>query len=365
MTSFLFSFLYLFSSYLLFQDSIYQCRPAPELTALFQSREGWIGGDGAYSVSLSPTRTLWFFSDTWVGKIKDGKRTDATIVNNSVGLQEAVDGHSKMTFVVRRDKQEKPQALIVPADGRGWYWLQAGVFCNQKLYLFLAQIEKTEGTGVLSFKQVGQWLGTVENPFDSPEQWHIQQKSLPSVSFSKERQLSFGAATLVHEGMVYVYGVEESRRPGQPQRSLVVARVKAQEIDRLTSWQFHTEKGWRSEPQGLLKLADNMATELSVHYQPDDKRFYLVYTENGLSPRILLRTAPAPEGPWSKSSVLYTCPEMKRDKNLFCYAAKAHPHLANKNELVITYLVNSLDFWQVARDVTLYWPKCVRVTWNP
>ena len=54
--------------------------PAPELDALFQRADGWIGADGAYSVALSPQRTLWLFSDTWVGKVRDGRRTDATIV---------------------------------------------------------------------------------------------------------------------------------------------------------------------------------------------------------------------------------------------------------------------------------------------
>ena len=34
----------------------------------FQQSDGWIGGDGAYSVAVTPERTLWLFSDTWVGK---------------------------------------------------------------------------------------------------------------------------------------------------------------------------------------------------------------------------------------------------------------------------------------------------------
>src|SRR5262245_3621937 len=58
--------------------------PAPDLDAMFQQTDGWIGGDGGSSVAWSPQKTLWLFSDTWVGKIREGKRTDATIVNNSV-----------------------------------------------------------------------------------------------------------------------------------------------------------------------------------------------------------------------------------------------------------------------------------------
>jgi hypothetical protein len=365
MPLFVFPFFCLFACCIFLQDQSFRAQPAQELNSLFRSTEGWIGADGAYSVPLSPTRSLWLFSDTWIGRIKDGKRTDATIVNNSIGLQDLIAGQSKITFVVRRDDQQKPQAFITPADGRGWYWLQAGILCGKKLYLFLAQIEKTEGSSVFSFKQVGQWLGIVDNPFDSPKQWHVQQKLLPFVSFTKERQLSFGAAALLHEGMVYLYGFEELRNAGQPDRSLVLARVKPEEIENFSSWQFYGEHGWSKVIGRLQPLADKMAPELSVHYRSKDKQFCLVYTENGLSPRILLRTAAAPAGPWSVAQILYVCPEMQQDKNLFCYAAKAHPHLAEKNEIIVTYVVNSFDFRQVARDATLYWPKFVRVTWNP
>src|SRR5262245_32820098 len=88
--------------------------PAPELDALFDRADGWIGADGAYSVALSPKRTLWLFSDTWVGKVRDGRRTDATIVNNTVGVQEGPGG--RVTYSIARGPGGKPAALIVPAD---------------------------------------------------------------------------------------------------------------------------------------------------------------------------------------------------------------------------------------------------------
>src|SRR6516164_4041162 len=50
----------------------------PEMDKLFRQTDGWIGADGAHSFSVTPQRTIWLFSDTWVGKIRDGKRADAT-----------------------------------------------------------------------------------------------------------------------------------------------------------------------------------------------------------------------------------------------------------------------------------------------
>jgi hypothetical protein len=60
----------------------------PDLDSLFERADGWIGADGEHSVTLSPKKALWLFSDTWVGKVRDGRRTNATIVNNTVGVQE-------------------------------------------------------------------------------------------------------------------------------------------------------------------------------------------------------------------------------------------------------------------------------------
>ena len=39
--------------------------------------------------------------------------------------------------------------------------------------------------------------------------------------------------------------------------------------------------------------------------------------------------------------------------------------LSSGQDLVVSYVVNSFDFWQVAREAKLYWPRFVRVTLAP
>src|SRR5262249_2242025 len=140
--------------------------PAPDLDALFQRADGWIGADGAYSVALSPGRTLWLSGDPWGGKVRDGRGTDGTIVNNTVGVQEGAGG--RLTYSVARGPGGKPAALIVPADGRGWFWLQAGVADRGRLSLFLNQVEKTDDKSVFGFRSIGLWLGTGANADPPP-----------------------------------------------------------------------------------------------------------------------------------------------------------------------------------------------------
>jgi hypothetical protein len=339
----------------------FTAEPDEEMNALFQRREGWIGADGNYSVPLGQRKTLWLFSDTWVGKVNSGKRVGATIVNNSTAVQEGVGKEAKVRFFVRRDAEGKPAALITPADGHGWFWPQAGARADGRLYLFLAQIEKTGEPGVFGFRQVGQWLGVVENPDDEPTAARIEQTKLPCSMFTAERNVCFGAATLRVGDDLYVYGVDEDRQKGTLKRQLIVARVPADKVDDFASWRFFADGQWTDDSRRAIPLADGMATEFSVSYLPRLRRYVLVYTENGLSANILARASEKPEGPWSEAVKLYTCPESGWDKNIFCYAAKAHPELCEDDELLITYAANSFDFGQVVRDSRLYWPKFVRV----
>jgi hypothetical protein len=335
--------------------------PAADLDALFQQTDGWIGGDGAYSVALSPKRTLWLFSDTWVGKIRHGRRTDATIVNNTVGVQEGSGKHVTFSIACRPDG--KPAALIVPADGRGWFWLQAGVADRNRLLVFLNQVEKSDDKSVFGFRSVGFWLGTVANAHMPPESWRVQQVKMPNALFSKDRTLTWGAAVLRLGDDLYVYGIDERRGRGPLNRHMVVARVPAASVGTFTVWRYFRDGVWSEDFRNAAPLAGDIATEYSV--TPFGKGYLALYTDRGLSPRIMGRTADCPWGPWSTPVVLYECPEMSRDKKLFCYGAKAHPALSKGQDLVVSYVVNSVDFWQVAREAKLYWPRFVRVRLLP
>jgi hypothetical protein len=334
---------------------------AADLDALFDRADGWIGGDGAYSVALPRGKTLWLFSDTWVGKVRDGRRSDATIVNNTVGVQEGVG--KRVTYSIARGRDGKPAALIVPRDGRGWFWLQAGVTDRNRLFLFLNQVEKTDDKSVFGFCSIGLWLGTVADADKPPERWRVAQVKMPNTLFSRGHVLTWGAAVLRVGRDLYVYGTDEWRGKGPLNRQMVVARVPAASVGTFAAWRYFRDGAWGEDSRKVTPLVGDIASDYSV--TRFGKRYLAVYTARGLSPRIMGRTADHPWGPWSAPAVLYECPEMRRDKKLFCYGAKAHPALSSGQDLVVSYVVNSFDFWQVAREAWLYWPRFVRVRLGP
>jgi hypothetical protein len=334
--------------------------PLDEMNALFTRTEGWIGADGAYSVPLKPDRILWLFSDTWVGRVQDGKRVDATIVNNSAAIQEGLGAKAAIRFAIRRGADGKAEALIAPADGNGWFWLQAGLVIDEHMIVFLPQIEKAGDPGAFGFRQVGQCVGRVANPNDDPTSWRIEQHKLPHTIFSPERLLSFGTALIEKDGYLYIYGTDEDRKTAGINRYLIVARVPSAQVLDFTAWEFYHDGAWQPDFRKSSRLVPGMASECSVTYLPDRQRYVLIYTEGGLSERILARSSPQPWGPWSEPVTVYQCPEVGWDRRIFCYGAKAHGSLSFGDDLVVSYFANSYDFWHVAADARLYWPKFIR-----
>lgn len=330
------------------------------MDALFQQANGWIGGDGVYSVALTPERTLWLFSDTWIGEVRDGHRTNATMVNNTLALQDVRGAPAKPEFIVRRDADGKAVAFVAPDDKHGWFWLQAGACVDGRLFLFLAQIESTGAGGAFGFRQMGQSLGIVTNPLAPPLEWGIEQHKLPCVEFGSGRRMNFGGATLVDSGYVYVYGTDEHIRAGKLERYLTVARVPTNRVADFSAWRFYAGGKWSADYREATGLVDRTATEFSVSFLPKLKKYVLVYTERGLSPKIQARTSRTPWGEWSAPVTIYRCAEMS-DKGVFCYAAKAHPSLGADDELVVSYVANAYDFGRVMADASLYWPRFVRV----
>lgn len=347
------------------QTPDYSADPLPEYDALFCKTTGWTGADGAYTAALTDNVTLWLYSDTWIGDVIDGKHKDATMINNTIALQQGKDpATASVKFFWQTTKDGKPAAFIRPADGKGWFWLCDGIAADEKLYLFLMQIVKTDEKSVFGFEQVGTWLGRVQNPNEAPSRWQIEQYKIPFGRYSKNGNMFFGSAVMRHGDFIYIYGADENWGKGMSGRSMIIARVPYNKVADFNQWRFFKNGKWQTDTTDISRLFNGIATEYSVCYQPGIKRYVAVYTENGMSKNIMMRLAPTPAGPWGSARRVFECPEADRHKTYFCYAAKAHPEISEQNELIITYVCNSTDFWQMATDAGIYRPRFVKIKFD-
>lgn len=333
--------------------------PVPELDALFQRTNGWIGADGNYSVPVTDERTLWFFSDTWLGAVAHGHRTNAMLINNSLGVQTGRGTAARAEFFWKTNEQLRPAAFFTPSDGHGWFWPVGGAMTSGRLSFLLWQMEKAPGPAAFGFRHAAVWLGEVENPLDPPPHWHVTQKKLPFTELSKERHFILGSAVLAQAGFLYVFGTEEHPGARNFGRRMVLARAPMSAVGELTHWRFFSDGEWVSDFHRATALAEGMASEYSV--TPLAAGGFVAVTHDVfLSPRIVARTAPHPWGPWSQKVGVFECPEAGWKKGIFCYSGKAHPELATGDELVLTYAANAGSLHDVIHDARLYWPRFIR-----
>jgi hypothetical protein len=349
-------------------------QPAPDVTVealpqydvLFANENGWTGADGAYSVALNQDTIAWFFGDTWIGQIKNGRHENAILVNNSVAIQHGRrPAEARMDFYFGRADDGSPAALIRPADGRGWFWVFDGAMTAEGLYFFLVQVERTAGEDLFDFKVIGNWLGHVENPADVPTAWRIRQSRIPWSEFSAAAGILWGSAVLRIDNFLYIYGTTEEFGSAVRQKHMILARVPVSRLADYSRWRFYGNGRWLSDFRQASRLSANLPHEYSVNYLPALKHYAVVYSQDGLSKNILARLSPAPQGPWGDPIRLYQCPEARWDDSIFCYAAKAHSILSQTpDQLIITYIANSVDFNKTLNDARLYRPRFLEVAFT-
>ena len=334
----------------------------PGHDAAFERTAGWSGGDGAYTIGLGEGRVLWVFGDTFVGRVKEGRRVDSRLINNSAALQAGgTPTEASLSFFYKTGADGQPAAFFEPQDGIGWFWPYHGVKTAEGLFLFLLQVEAAEGPEAFAFRLVATWLGKVENAAEAPERWKLAVRKIP---WGDERRL-FGSSVLLREGTAYIYGTVDEIIEGVAAKQVILARAPAERLWDFSAWRFFSEGGWVEEVEAAGRVCEDAAGEFSVSFQPGLGRYVMVFTEGGLSEHMALRTAPRPEGPWGEPLRFYSCPEAGWNPTIFCYAAKGHPELAaGAGELIVTYVANATDFALLESDARLYRPRFVKIAFE-
>jgi hypothetical protein len=339
----------------------------PQYTGLFQNRKGWTGGDGDYSIPLSQGRTLWLYGDSFLGEVKENKRLeDYKLLNNTISIQEGINPtDAKVSFFSGKTESGESAAFVTPSDEKGWLWPYSGIRTDKGLFLFLIQIKRDE-TEQLGFKTTSTSIARISNPDDPPDRWKVSQEKIPFGKLGQGNDLFFGSTVMKHGEDLYVYGIREKKENGVIDKQMIVARVTGADPEDFSKWQFYGDGKWHSDYEKAEGLCGNFANEFSVSYNRELNKFVTIYTENGCSGNIGMRTADKPEGPWSKPSTIYQCPEVGWHKNILIYAAKGHQELSEKpNELVTSYVTNSLDFKDLIEDQRHYWPQFLKIKFEP
>ena len=314
----------------------------------FMSDKFWRGADGAATIDLENGKILWLFSDTFIDTDGTGKRTNSTMINNTLAIQEGYDFSKSRFYFYWKGTNKKPKAFF-EIPGKTWFWTGHGTVLDGKLLIFLFEEKST--TEGLGFETLGWTLTIIDNPNDNPDLWKIKYIKGPD-TFG----VIVGSSAVLKDSLyVYAFGVKE---PGTHETYLL--RFEKDKITNgdLSGMEWWAENKWTkniTEEPKSSKLFDGQ-TEFSVHFDRELNKFIQIQTFGFGKASIGYRLADKLQGPWSEPVISYT-PDLKNDKQ-FVYTANAHPELRGDG-IFITYNINNFDFKQLVNDESIYFPKLV------
>lgn len=345
---------------------------------------GWLGGDGAYSTALNgvdrpgtadSTATLFWFSDTVIGRIVDDSLTDGwAMIHNSVAyLEGGKPDASRIHFYWGKDASGRPAALFTPATPEAsdsdYYWLGDGFVdhaLDSTLYIFCYRIRPVP-RGIYPFEDAGVALIALPKHGRPP---YPAQRQLDTPLFIHDTfggKTSFGVAVLPNtegarapapDGYVYIYGVRD------PGKELLVARVPDSAFEDFSRWRFWDGTSWNSDMRQARALAERVSNEMSVSFMADG-RVMAVFELDTDAPCVAIQVGSTPWGPFHPRKVIYKTPEIFSGVDYYTYNAKAHPHLSDPGTLLVGYNVNVLNnfFGLIKRHPHLYRSRFIRISY--
>ncbi|MDZ7401466.1 MAG: DUF4185 domain-containing protein [candidate division KSB1 bacterium] len=354
---------------------------AADWDALLDRTSGWTGADGIYSIPLSGVethadpsneRTLLVFSDTFIGKVDaNNQRKDTKMVNNTYAvLHGNQPDPQRIQFFWRTNSSGQPQSVFVPetpnAQPGDWYWLMDGVAIQDKIYVFALRLNSGSGGGIFNFKIVG--VNLLEFTLDASDSVRDCQQ-LDTPLFCKNEaegwEIVLGQAVMPMteaagnpnpDGYLYVYGPRSS----SSKKDLVAARVLPDEIDDFSRWQYWDGSAWGSEIANCAPITNGISQEFSVS-PLDNGKFILVFQ---FGDQVGFRIGDSPIGPFHFYREIWNCPEVLEDPYILVYNAKAHPHLSQPGKLLISYNVNTFNFWDHFSNADIYRPRFITLELN-
>lgn len=343
--------------------------PFAEIDQPFRrNNHGWLGGDCAFSLPLAKNRVLWLFGDSFIQNKNSAYRNGAALINNSIAIQQGdLLHHDHLLQFYWKKNPDHPRAFFVIENEPGFVWPLSAILIKGKLFVFCVRIQIVDPEDVFGFRQIGNEIFCIENPDDPPDGWIMTVHKLPF-----QQQIgSFGSNFFASKEYIYLYGYRNLKNGWKDAViNLIIARIKNEQADEIYNqnhWEYldDTTGNWLSDIHQLKPVVEHLTTEFSVTFVPGIGKYVLVANAWQHPHPITVRFADTPYGPFSEPQIVYRCPEIDWSPHYFCYAAKAHPELAESdNELVVSYMTNSKVMQEVFDDLRIYFPRFLKIVFD-
>lgn len=296
-------------------------------------------------------------------------------VIDSYNTDESITGLSKVKFYqeeqLLRDVIGSSNTVYSEKSAQAWIWLQDGVVIKDKLYFFpliiVQDLNQPEG---LQFAVKGVVL--MEVPIKKgkiiPEK--AKQKLTPFYVIVDGYEYFFGGAIMNNthqggalnpDGYIYIYGYRQQ----MGLRQTLVARVKEDNFTYFDDYEYFTGSSWSKDIKASAPLFDHVSCEFSVSEIRKGRnkgKYISIFTYDTSTINLAFTMGETPYGPFSKPQIFYKTREVEIFKETtYTYNAKAHPHLSESNNILVSYNTNTYSSWHNRSNANIYHARFVNL----
>ncbi|MEU7004639.1 hypothetical protein [Nonomuraea sp. NPDC046570] len=323
----------------------------------------WSGGDATQSVSLSPGKRAWFFSDTILGN--PSKRPggfETSFIRNSIVVQ---SGSSLRTITGGNTCKETDTSIDfwsryahTPVGQGTQYWTgDAKVDGDRVVKFYYKGIADEHTRGAVATFSLGELENTVIKKTPT---------ALADCFVTAPYPIIWGTALVDHDGYTYIYGFESKATFGK--RIFVARTAVTSDLTDQSFWRYFTGTDSGGNPQWGSSCSSSRplmpAAEGGFSVAHINGQFWLIHHAD---PHVTPGTIAANPSrtPWGFANTrvnLYTPPEAHTDPNYYAiYEARVHPGLSSDpSRVVISYNVNTSAVNIGCRIRTDYYPDTYR-----
>jgi len=327
-----------------------------------------LGRDGAYSAAFQGY-SVWLYGDTFLANpnaegftlISDSWSftSDINAQDGITGFQERLDSVGAPTMILVETPEEQAfnaahngNPCTEPPCGARWALWPSSVVTdtsvNQALVFYMVAYAQP---GSFNFQSFGNSVALWQDIQQLPQRPTLNPPVVPEhpdLMFNQDEP-NFGTAAFISGGMLYVYGCGTPSNGND--KGCRLARVDPASAQDRNSWTSYAGSGkWSSQLSDAISVFTGSSI-MSVSWNSFLQQYVAVYSPP-FSQDVEMRTAPNPEGPWSKEVTAFVAMQPVSGN---VYDAHAHSEYdVNGGETIfVTYSRSTGNFASEVRLVSV------------
>ena len=335
---------------------------------------GWLSADGVYSVHMNGgdmpgaatknSKTVFLFSDTAVGNFKNFSGTYGKHGDNM--SKPDMRNHSMATLTGNTPDPRNLQFYLHSGNDYGnifgrTSWAQELVKIDNKLYSWAMEFSGWDPSkyDLVEFDIAKDGFPVFNKKPAVTDGFPILVKDgIYRYDFSAALldNTASGGSSPAPDGYIYIYGMKSWNDGFWTQKAPIAARVLPSEFKDINKWRFWNGSAWDADikkSENINTNGSDVSSEYSVSFMENGLyagKYIMVYTKDTMFNELCFRVGDTPIGPFGDGATLRYSPDVAKIIEQsgvgdgYTYNGKAHPHLSNKGELLMSYNVNSPSY---------------------